>query len=351
MLKEYIQKHRPILESTIQDLLLSKKNEHKDQPLYVQSIDALLNCVSEGKMLRGLFVVFSYEAGGEKANEEVYKIAASMEIFHTALLIHDDILDNDLTRRGKPTTFAQYKTEGEKNKAIDSHLYGQSMAICVADFAFFLAYETLAKSHFDSAVVIKIVQTFSEELQNVSYAQLCDVQYGQTPYEPTKAEILTLYRYKTARYSFSLPLIVGSTLAHTDETIISKLDQLGESLGIIFQIKDDELNIFGDSKATGKPVGSDIRENKKTLMRQLTYDKSNQSERTKLNFIFGHKVTEEHVSHIKSVVEEKRINQELNIVIDSNVQKVRLLLSNVSLPEEKKVFLNELLEFNLTRIK
>ena len=71
-------------------------------------------------------------------------------------------------------------------------------------------------------------------------------------------------RYKTGRYSFSLPLLAGAMLADAPAELRGKLETFGESIGLLFQIRDDELGLFGDERELGKPVGSDVREGKKT---------------------------------------------------------------------------------------
>ncbi len=92
-----------------------------------------------------------------------------------------------------------------------------------------------------------------------------DVYFSMTPEKVTEASIMDLYRFKTARYSFSLPLATGALAAGGDPKSIRLLREIGEYMGIIFQIKDDELDLFGKEAVTGKPVGTDIKEGKKTL--------------------------------------------------------------------------------------
>ncbi|NCA82908.1 MAG: polyprenyl synthetase family protein, partial [Opitutae bacterium] len=93
--------------------------------------------------------------------------------------------------------------------------------------------------------------------------------------------------YKTGRYTFSLPLVVGAMLAAAPAGHIKELDQAGENLGVVFQLKDDELGIFGDSAQSGKRADSDIREDKKTLMRHFLFQAADAELKTKLGAVFG----------------------------------------------------------------
>jgi geranylgeranyl diphosphate synthase type I len=93
-----------------------------------------------------------------------------------------------------------------------------------------------------------------------------DVYLGSMRGTVEEEQVLELYRCKTARYTFSLPLVSGALAAGAGEELIVQLEELGEHLGIVFQLKDDELDLMGDEEHTGKPVGTDLEEGKKTLL-------------------------------------------------------------------------------------
>lgn len=198
------------------------------------AIEKIRGIVSEGKTIRGSLVLLTHDLLGGQHKEEAIKVAAAYELIQTALLIHDDIMDHDAIRRGKPALHIQYKNEG--------------LALCVGDILFFLAEELL-----DQTPVQKIS---AQVFQEVCVAQMQDVSFGLGSNVPTKDEILTLYKYKTARYTFSLPMMAGAILAGANRNMIKVFEDLGESMGILFQIQNDVLGANGDS-----------RENKKTLAR------------------------------------------------------------------------------------
>jgi geranylgeranyl diphosphate synthase type I len=99
-------------------------------------------------------------------------------------------------------------------------------------------------------------------------------------------DILAMYRLKTARYSFALPLAVGA-LAAGSERSAELLSEYGESVGIVFQLRDDELGLFGEAGATGKGSGGDVREGKKTLLRSRLMEAAPPDDRKALEAIFG----------------------------------------------------------------
>lgn len=223
-------------------------------------IDRLIPFVTSGKTTRGSLAVYIYSLFKKDMTPEIYRVAAALELFHSGFLIHDDIMDQDSLRRGRPSLWEQYKTTSH-----DTHI-GISQAINAGDLCFFMAQELLTDSNALSFV--------ARELQPVIIAQMQDMMSGKTK-SMSKDEVLSLYRYKTARYTFSLSMAVGATLAGTTKDNISLLERLGESMGLLYQIRDDELSVEGDSTVTGKPTGSDEKNTKQTLATLLNSDELN----------------------------------------------------------------------------
>jgi geranylgeranyl diphosphate synthase, type I len=241
------------------------------------SLDRLLEFTSRGKMIRGCLVDLGFQLAGQQpdlpeARQITAQVGAAMELFQSGLLIHDDIMDRDLQRRGKPTLHVAYAQDLQQTAFDEPAHNGQSLAICAGDLAYFWAFELLGSDPVPIPMR-SVLQTMSaRELALVGLAQMQDVcngAHGQraTLVEPDEAAILEVFRYKTGRYTFSLPLSMGARLAGMSESDCLQLEKAGEYLGMLFQIKDDELGLFADPAVLGKPVGADVRENKKTLYR------------------------------------------------------------------------------------
>jgi geranylgeranyl diphosphate synthase type I len=239
------------------------------------SIDKLLPFVTSGKSIRGGLVLFAYESCGGTDTQKALLAAGAIELIHSGLLIHDDIMDQDSLRRGKPSIYTQYETL--PNVTNPKH-FGTSMGINLGDLCFFLGFNMLAQS------APTLMPMATEEFSKVVMGQMQDVAGGQIQRKLSADEVISIYRYKTARYTFSVPLMVGSTLALADQAIISRLEHLGEAMGLLFQIRDDELNASGDSEISGKSTGSDVANHKQTIqtavsITQLTKMKADLIER------------------------------------------------------------------------
>ena len=235
-----------------------------------------------GKMIRGALVGVGsllYHGSYDRAAAD---LGVVMELLQTFLLVHDDIMDGDDTRRGQPAIHAQLRNLCPD--ASRAQHYGESLGVCVGDVAAFLAQYQLAALEVDAAVARELQRLISAEIVKVGLAQMQDVHHGYEA-EVSPEAIRAVYTLKTGRYTFSLPLMCGALLHRAEPKELERLGRIGEALGRVFQIRDDQLGLFGDERATGKPVGSDIRENKKTLHRHYLMERSAQTDR--LRAIFG----------------------------------------------------------------
>lgn len=346
---EFITKHRPQLEQFINTCI---DNKMLVSPLTetTQALQKVKDCVTDGKMIRGMLVVLGAEIHGKQITEEIYATAAAIEIFHTGLLIHDDIMDNDYKRRNKDSVFYQYVQEGEKLHAKNSLLYGQSMGLCVGDICFFLGFELLAKYIENSDTLRKIVQLTSEEFQHVGPAQMADTAHGMTSSEPTEEEIYKKYLYKTAHYSFSVPLLLGSFFGSKQSTLL--LRQFGEDVGIIFQLKDDELGIFGNEEEIGKQVGSDIRENKKTLLRWHTFKNAIGKDRQQLGAIFGKStISSDELRFVRECVDRYHGKTLINQEIEKRLRRLQNTIEAIEREGVSTEILQDIVRYNLIRKK
>ncbi len=350
-LSEYMHLKRPALEQFIHTYLQKKEAEVIDKSLDLKSIQKIANTITQGKLLRGILILFAYESRTNKISPDILRLAAAMELFHTGLLIHDDIMDNDHLRRGKPTVIAQAITEGTKLKADNPVEYGQALAICIGDLTFFMGHEIISSLH-DISHLSQIWKLVAREMQRVGYAQIADVHFALKSQEPTEEEIISVYTCKTARYSFSLPLMIGGLFGGYEERIVEKLGVFGEALGIVYQIKDDELDIFGNEKIIGKPLGSDIRENKKTLLRRMLLVRADEKIKKKLMSIYESKApVKSDIEFIKKYMEEYEVIKHIQKVRENYSQQAERILKNIQMSEKYKHILQDLIVFTSTRNK
>jgi geranylgeranyl diphosphate synthase type I len=273
------------------------------------SFKRVLGFCQSGKMIRGALVLLLSKIHSKNFDQQWDKnalhLAAAMELFQSFLLIHDDIMDRDPIRRGQPAVYMQYAKDMEQHFRTNNEnsiRLGEALGICVGDITNFLGYEMISSCSLPGELKAKLFSVVNYELTRVGLAQMQDVAWSGTRTSiPTTDAVLNMYINKTGRYTFTLPMILGANLGKATELELSNLYELGDILGILFQIRDDEIGIFGDEKITGKPVGSDIEEGKKTIFLSELFSRCNDQEHNTIMTILNNSNINKH--QINSIIE------------------------------------------------
>jgi len=345
-------RYKKIIDAYLLRFLSEKQKELSSVNSWSDDIFQKLNeFVTSGKSLRGGFVLFITDIYGKKINDDALRLASAVELIHAGFLIHDDIMDQDRMRRGHPSLYTQYEEVGKKLTFNKPLLFGQDMAICAGDLTFFLAMSCLGQNT-NSKKLPLLLNHFSSEYSSVCVAQMQDASFGFSYRIPTIDEVLSLYRYKTARYTFSMPFMLGGILAGITKKEITTLEKLGEQMGIIFQLHDDSLNLFGNPQITGKPVGSDIREGKKTLALVRLFTHAGNLDRQKLQAIMKrNKRNPKDVTLVYQLLEKYQIKTYLETEILTIANNATQFISNLSVEEHFKKDMTDVLKYIYERSK
>lgn len=266
-----------------------------------------------GKLIRGQLVLLGAALAGRRPSRVVLDCAAAMELFHSSILIHDDLIDHDELRRGAPAMHVQMaaalRARGEHHHAVDR---GSSLAICVADCGFFLTFLILGKLAVPDHLRHTLLKLWAEEFALVCLAEMDDIHLSPGATPAPRDAIWRVYYYKTARYTFRLPLMTGLLLGGAPAPLRRAVVKYAEHLGLLFQLKDDQLGLFGSPAQTGKPVGSDILQNKKTLYHHYLLTCTPLHTRAKLQQIFSAaSLTSADVAFVQNAARESGIEATL----------------------------------------
>ncbi len=264
--------------SEIQTILEKWQEEVKKiHPQLVPFIDAFAKACSGGKRIRGFLVKAGFDLVSPKENKDIFKVAAAIEIMHTAILVHDDIIDKSPLRRGQPTV---YKTFGGDH-------YGISQAISVGDAGFFLAVQLVSESSFLPELKTEAIRCFVRGMKITTLGELLDVTLSQKKSKKRESDVISITLLKTAQYTFISPLQIGAILGGAKGEVLTKISDFGKNIGISFQIQDDILGVFGEEKIVGKSVFSDIEEGKNTLLINYAMDHGTMEQKKILNTHYG----------------------------------------------------------------
>jgi len=199
-----------------------------------------------GKRIRPLVLLLSCEAVGGKV-QDALQAAVAVEILHNFTLVHDDIMDNAASRRGRPTVHTKWDAD---------------VAILVGDELLGLAYRALLKTK--SRNIQEIAKVFTEGVVEVCEGQAYDKEF-ETRRAIRVEEYLLMIEKKTAKM-VAVAAEIGALIGNGTEASIRALRRYGEHLGRAFQIQDDLLDIVANERELGKAVGGDLVEGKKTLL-------------------------------------------------------------------------------------
>ncbi len=358
----YFQRCRQRIRGWLEELLRARGGELETvNPLGRELAERLGRFAGQGKMLRGGLLILAsglLDCGSRPSEEAVLAAAAAMELFQSGLLAHDDIMDRDATRRGEPTLHRRYAEEARRQGARDPEHLGLSLGICAGDAAFFLGFEVLAGPPVPEQSRAGLLGLCARELSRVAVAQMQDVTWGAQPASGGAAadpgserEILRLYTFKTGRYTFSLPLAAGALLAGCGPRQREELESLGECLGILFQLRDDLLGLFGDERELGKPVGSDVREGKKTILQGRLFARAPEATAARLRDIFGNPgISEAELAFVRAQVEELGVLAEVQELSAGYAAEARRRIEGLPRARaEEQALLLELLRFTSER--
>lgn len=223
-----------------------------------------------GRRMRPLFAWWGWRAAGGAPSGPMahgaLQAASALELIQACALVQDDVMDGSATRRGQP---AMHTALAEEHRAAgwkgDPGRYGRSVAVLAGDLALVWADDLLDEVLVDFGGRGRVRDPWHAMRTEMIAGQFLDIR-TQAAADESEAAALRVDRLKTAAYSVERPLHFGAALAGADSELVSTLRAYGADIGTAFQLRDDLLGMYGDPARTGKPVGDDLREGKRTLL-------------------------------------------------------------------------------------
>ncbi len=316
------------------DEILKKVNEALDALPYNRQPASLYDPIRYvlslgGKRIRPVLMLLTYNLYKEQP-EHIMMQALGLETYHNYTLLHDDLMDNADLRRGHETVHKRW----DANKAI---LSGDSMLV--------LAYERMAQC--DALHLPAVLNLFTQTALEIGEGQEYDMSF-ETRNDVAEAEYIEMIRLKTS-VLLACAMKIGAIMADASAEDADNLYKCGEQMGLAFQLQDDLLDVYGDSKVFGKAIGGDITSNKKTYMLINAVNRANAQQRAELmqwieakQFDRQEKIAA--VTHLYDAIGIRQLCEEkINFYFD----EARKYLDKVNIPAERKqylqMYMNELL--------
>ncbi|MBG6226157.1 geranylgeranyl diphosphate synthase type II [Arthrobacter sp. CAN_A2] len=246
----------------------SKNRAAKIGPGYHALWETLERCTTGGKRFRPRLVMSAYQMLGGRDLDNAAELGAAFELLHTALIVHDDVIDRDFVRRGIPNVSGRYRSVAEAAglSPDGARHVGLSAGVIAGDLALSNAYRLLDRVTAAPVTRRRLGHILDEAVFASAAGEFLDVETSLSADVPPLEDIVQMARLKTSVYSFEGPLQAGAVLAGADEEVVERLGDFGRDAGIAYQIADDLLGVFGSETRTGKTNWGDLREGKRTAL-------------------------------------------------------------------------------------
>lgn len=347
---KYYKEEKDKLNKIINDYNNDLKTETNS--LLKPNFELFSNLNSDGKLIRGILVNLGYYLLKDDKDYSNY-LSLAYEVAQTAILAHDDIIDNDPKRRGKETihyaNYNKYKKYSDEAK----HL-GESIALCMGDYGLYDANRIIATKYANDKNLSKVIINFNETILITIKGEIIDTilpfhsKYNLIKNNNLEENIMEVYRLKTSHYTIIGPLSVGLLLANGKESMINDIESFGTKVGIAFQIQDDILGIFSNEMQKNKD--SDIKEFKQTILYSHIINTDYKEEF--LKYYGNESLKEKDIEKVKELlIKSKSYDFAINMMNELYDEGIKLLNKIDWIKKDKKDLIEGFIEYLRNRKK
>ncbi|MQF64600.1 polyprenyl synthetase family protein [SAR202 cluster bacterium AC-409-J13_OGT_754m] len=293
------------------------------------------NPSNQGKSLRSALCLFASEALNGDWKQSI-PAAVAIDLIHNFSLIHDDIQDGDITRRNMPTLW---------------YVWGHNKAILAGNVMHALAYKTaltLVNKGISHKKAMDTSRLLAESSLSMIRGQCLDLNFEKVT-EISVEQYLEMIRLKTGTL-IACSLEIGALLASANHIQMRRFSEYGGHIGKLFQIRDDVLGIWGDSKKTGKATANDIRRKKKSLPIVYAFNKAKGQALISLNRIYQKEsVTEIEVEEVLNILDQLEAQQFASSLVAHEAELAMKTIQNSNIQPWALIEAQELIEFLVLR--
>ncbi|SDX33967.1 geranylgeranyl diphosphate synthase, type II [Arthrobacter sp. cf158] len=304
-----------------------------------------------GKFVRPLLLMETYDAlkppgsTPPEQRETAITISAAIELLHYSFLLHDDVIDGDLVRRGHPNLIGSLLAEaGALPGNIDGARTGsdlhwaQTGGILMGDMLLAATHQAFARADLPHQLRLRLLDLLEHTINETVAGEQLDVGLGDGIIAPDLETILVMCGYKTATYTFELPLRAAAALSGADFAVETALATAGRHLGLAFQLQDDLLSTFGDPRRHGKDPFSDLREGKETAI--IAHARTTSAWPDIEPFFGSPELNGTEAEHVRQCLSDCGAETFVQGLIDEQLQAFNHLLTNTIPPSARNVLLD-----------
>lgn len=280
-----------------------------------------------GKRLRPVLTLMAYNLYRDDI-QKALKSAIGIEIFHNYTLLHDDVMDDAELRRGRMTVHKKWNS---------------NVAILSGDAAAITAYKYIETC--EDAYLRNVIDGFNQVAMDVCKGQQYDMEF-ETREEVSEEEYIHMIYLKTS-VLIAGSMRHGALIAGAPKKECDALYDFGGYLGLVFQLQDDYLDVYGDVEEFGKKIGGDILCNKKTYLLIKAFELAGEEDRALLKqwMTKGHFDPEEKIREVTAIYDRVGVKEAVMAKIDDYLEKSRIALEEIEVPAERKVRFQEMIAY------
>lgn len=274
-----------------------------------------------GKYVRPRLVAVAFYGLGGTDTELLRLVAGAQQLVHLGLCMHDDVIDGDGVRHGRPNVSgaAELDARAAGLDAQSAARRGVAAGILAGDLALNTALLALMRAGASNPTRARLALAALEAIEHAIAGELLDVDAEARP--PAGTEPLRIAELKTASYSVTLPLTLGAIAAGaTEPALLASLERIGSAFGIAYQLSDDDLGLFGSPAVTGKSTLSDLRDGKRTEHIKLAHARASAADRAFIERVLGHDdADEDDAARVRRIVTATGARAAVHDLIDRHL--------------------------------
>ena len=274
-----------------------------------------------GKFVRPRLVATAFFGLGGDDEVLLRRVAGAQQLLHLGLCMHDDVIDGDRVRHGRPNVIGLGERDAH-SAGLDASAaarQGAASGILAGDLALNAAVLALLTAPTPVATRARLAETALEAVERTIAGELLDVRSELVA--PARSQPLQVALLKTASYSVTLPLTLGAIAAGADDAAtLGALERVGSAFGIAYQLSDDDLGLFGSPAITGKSAMSDLRDGKRTEHIRLAHARAVDGDRDLIDEVLGRAdANERDAARVRAVVTATGARAAVHDLIDRHL--------------------------------
>lgn len=312
------------------------------------NIKLLSNMNSDGKNIRSFLINLGYNLCRKEKDYDL-DLGVAYELFESAILVHDDIIDEATSRRGKKTIPYVFNEQYKNNQSLK---VGNDIALCLGDYGFYKTFELLINKYKNNNNFTRLLSYYVDIVLSTIRGEILDVYLpfydrNNNSKNVKLDNIMEIYKQKTAYYTLIGPFSLGLILGGASDNTIKKYKNLLLNLGLAFQIKDDILGVFSDKNVIGKDT-NDITEYKETI---LYYYTVNSNYKDKLLKYYGKSIDEKELEDIRNIFIESKSLEKATDYMNDLIKESKDELDNIKMNKDIKDILYGFMDYLFYRSK